>query len=190
MDPTGIPQPCSAELQNNIYCGLLCYTGCGPAQACHNGFLDKPKETGSWPCGFGTEGAAGPARSRCCCQSHEELCKWGRAGREEHLGAGRRKKEPRALGKGGSEPGSGLAASKALEPVWLCLLCNGLSPGLAGFELPRAALILGPCCCPDPAWNTLLLLGSVPGRGTRSSSDSWVSVYQLFMEVGVVFRAF
>lgn len=37
---------------------LSCYTGCGSSWPCHNGFLDKPTETGSWPCGFGTE--------RCC----------------------------------------------------------------------------------------------------------------------------
>lgn len=60
-------------------------------------------------------------------------------------GGGKRSLLP--WGKGSSTPGSGAAASEALEPsVGLCLLCNGLSLGLAGFELPRAALILGPCC--------------------------------------------
>lgn len=66
------------------------------------------------------------------------------------LGGGKRSLLP--WGKGSSTPGSGAAASEALEPsVGSCLLCNGLSLGLAGFELPRAALILGPCCALIPA---------------------------------------
>lgn len=127
---------------------LSCYTGCGSSWPCHNGFLDKPTETGSWPCGFGTE--------RCCSPSllllpkSRGLAQRGLSGRRGTCGSWEEEKGASCPGARAAQ--SGAAASEALESsVGLCLLCNGLSLGLAGFELPRAALILGPCCALIPA---------------------------------------
>ncbi|XP_050183697.1 uncharacterized protein LOC126646402 [Myiozetetes cayanensis] len=120
-----------------------------------------------------TKGAAG---SGAVLTQSQELRKGGRSGgeREERNiwepRGGRRRLLPCGRGRSAS-PGSGGASSKRRwGRVWLC---NGLSLcRVCVFELPRAALILGPRCCPAPGWNGLLFSASPPCCGTRGAAQA------------------
>lgn len=150
---------------NNIYCGLSCYTGCGSSRPCHNGFLDKPKETGCWPCGFGTK--------RCCwpCSPSPESRGVVQMGLSRRRGTSGSWEEE----KGASCPGARAGQSPGSGAVCGCVCCvTGSARARAGVELPRAALILGPCYALLPPGMRFcsrnLPLAQVPGAAQTPGS--------------------